>query len=89
MYPGIELRLLRYVVAVAEELSFSRAAGRLHVSQPSLSKQIRELEESLDTEIFLRTKRHVSLTDVGELFVEEARQALRHSERAANVVRSR
>ena len=88
MYPGIELRLLRYVVAVAEELSFSRAAGRLHVSQPSLSKQIRELEESLDTEIFLRTKRHVSLTDVGELFVEEARQALRHSERAANVVRS-
>jgi len=88
MYPGIELRLLRYVVAVAEELSFSRAAGRLHVSQPSLSKQIRELEESLDTEIFLRTKRHVSLTDVGELFVEEARQALRHSEQAANVVRS-
>ena len=88
MYPGIELRLLRYVVAVAEELSFSRAAGRLHVSQPSLSKQIRELEESLGTEIFLRTKRHVSLTDVGELFVDEARQAIRHSEQAANVVRS-
>jgi DNA-binding transcriptional LysR family regulator len=87
MYPGIELRLLRYVVAVADELSFTRAAKRVHVSQPSLSKQIRDLEEELGSPIFVRTKREVSLTEVGVLFVEEARKALRHSEEAANVVR--
>ena len=87
MYPGIELRLLRYVVAVAEELNFSRAARQLHVSQPSLSKQIRKLEEVLGSQIFFRTKRDVSLSSVGALFVEEARKALRHSEQAANVVR--
>jgi DNA-binding transcriptional LysR family regulator len=75
------------VVAVAEELNFSRAAERLHVSQPSLSKQIRELEEVLGSQIFLRTKRNVSLTDAGLLFVEEARKAVRHSEQAANVFR--
>ena len=82
MYPGIELRLLRYAVAVAEELNFTRAAERLHVSQPSLSKQVRELEEVLGTQLFIRTKRDVSLTDAGNLFVEEARKALRHSEQA-------
>ncbi len=88
MYPGIELRLLRYAVAVAEELSFSRAAKRLHISQPSLSKQIRELEESLDSKLFYRTKRDVVVTETGVLFVEEACKALLHSEQAANVVRS-
>jgi LysR family hca operon transcriptional activator len=87
MYPGIELRLLRYAVAVAEELNFTRAAERLHVSQPSLSKQIRELEEVLGTQLFIRTKRDVSLTEACVLFVEEARKALSHSEQAANVVR--
>ncbi len=61
MYPGIELRLLRYVVAIAEELNFSRAAERLHVSQPSLSKQIRALEEELGAKLFERTKRQVRL----------------------------
>jgi len=45
MYPGVELRLLRYVVAIAEELHFSLAAEKLHVAQPALSKQIRDLEE--------------------------------------------
>jgi DNA-binding transcriptional LysR family regulator len=87
MYPGIELRVLRYVVAVADELSFTRAAKRVHVSQPSLSKQIRDLEVELGSPIFVRTKREVSLTEAGVLFVEEARKALRHSEQAANVVR--
>ena len=85
MYPGIELRLLRYVVAVAEELNFTKAAERLHVSQPSLSKQIRGLEEVLGSPIFCRTKRDVSLTEAGVLFVEEARKAVRHSQQAANV----
>jgi DNA-binding transcriptional LysR family regulator len=88
MYPGIELRLLRYVVAVAEELNFTRAADRLHVAQPSLSSQIRGLEKVLGSPIFCRTKRHVSLTEAGVLFVEEAREAVRHSQQAENVVRS-
>jgi DNA-binding transcriptional LysR family regulator len=87
MYPGIELRLLRYVVAVAEELSFVRAARRLHVSQPTLSKQIIELEGELETRLFDRTKRDVSLTEAGALFVEQGRKALQHSEEAAKVVR--
>jgi len=80
--------LLRYVVAVAEELNFTRAAERLHVAQPSLSSQIRELEKVLGSPIFCRTKRHVSLTEAGVLFVEEAREAVRHSQRAENAVRS-
>ncbi len=61
MYPGVELRLLRYVVAIAEYLHFSRAAEKLHVSQPSLSKQIRALEEELGVKLFERTKRQVRL----------------------------
>ena len=55
MYPGVELRLYRYVVVLAEELNFTRAAARLHVAQPSLSKQIRELENYLGAQLFERT----------------------------------
>lgn len=82
MYPGIELRLLRYVVAVADELHFTRAAIRLHVAQPSLSRQIKELEGELGTALFERDKRHVRLTPSGAAFVKEARQALMFSQRA-------
>lgn len=88
MYPGVELRLLRYVVAVAEELHFSRAADKLHVAQPSLSKQIIELEAELGTRLFERTKREVSLTDAGKAFVQEARAALLHSHRAVHVAKA-
>jgi DNA-binding transcriptional LysR family regulator len=88
MYPGVELRLLRYVVGVAEELHFSRAAAKLHVAQPSLSKQIRELEEELGIQLFERTKREVRLTDAGKAFVQEARVALLHSQRAVHVARA-
>ncbi len=87
MYPGVELRLLRYVVAIAEELNFSRAAKRLNVSQPSLSKQIRTLEAELGTKLFERTKRQVRLTPAGEAFVVEARQCLLFNERAASAAK--
>jgi DNA-binding transcriptional LysR family regulator len=85
--PGIELRLLRYVVAVAEELHFSRAALRVRVAQPTLSKQIRDLEDGLGIRLFDRTNRQVRLTLAGRMFVKEARKALSHSERAVQLVK--
>ena len=88
MYPGIELRMLRYVVAVAEELHFSRAAEKLHVAQPSLSKQIREVEQALGLQLFDRSTRKVRLTQAGAIFVQEAREALLHSQRAIHLAKS-
>lgn len=88
MYPGIELRLLRYAVAVADELSFSRAAEQLRVAQPSLSKQIRDLEEELGTKLFYRTRRVVRITPAGSALVNHAREALRHSEQALHAVKA-
>jgi DNA-binding transcriptional LysR family regulator len=88
MYPGVELRLLRYVVAVAEELHFSRAAERLHVAQPSLSKQIRDLEDEIGIRLFDRTKRDVHLTQAGQAFVIHAKEALVHSQRAVHAAKA-
>jgi DNA-binding transcriptional LysR family regulator len=88
MYPGVELRLMRYVVAVAEELHFRRAAEKLHVAQPSLSKQIRDLEDELGIELFERTNRDVHLTEAGEAFVAEAKVALIHSQRAVHAAKA-
>ncbi len=87
MYPGIDLRLQRYAVIVAEELNFSKAAGRLHVAQPALSRAIRQLEDELGVQLFLRTSRKVELTDAGRRFVDEARQALFHAARAVEVTK--
>ncbi|OZI18506.1 LysR family transcriptional regulator [Bordetella genomosp. 9] len=83
----MDFRQLRYFVAVAEELSFSAAARRLHVSQPPLSMQVKSLEDELGATLLHRTKRRVELTEAGTLFLEQARRALQHLERAGDVVR--
>src|SRR5438093_3738464 len=72
----IELRQLRYFVAVAEELHFGRAADRLHMSQSPLSRAIRELERNVGVVLFVRTTRRVELTGAGHLLLERARGSL-------------
>lgn len=79
----IDLRHLRYFIAVAEGLSFSRAAEKLHIAQPPLSQQIRQLEEALNVTLLHRTKRHVELSEAGTIFLEHARQIIRATENAA------
>ena len=73
----IELRHLRYFVAVGEELHFGRAAQRLHIAQPPLSQQIRKLEEAVGHPLLLRTSRNVRLTAAGEELLKRAQQTLR------------
>lgn len=72
----MELRQLHYFLAVAEELSFSQAARRLNMAQPPLTRQIRQLEQELGLQLFERNSRRVALTEVGEVFVKEARHIL-------------
>lgn len=87
MLPQLDLRLLSYFVAVAEELHFGRAAARLHIAQPSLSVQIRKLEHTLDTPLFVRSSRHVELTPAGEVLLDGSRKLLMDAERIAGVTR--
>lgn len=80
-----DIRLLQAAIALAEELNFSRAAQRLRLTQPALSKQIVELEAQLGLRLFERNRQAVALTDAGRAFIEEAREALSHVERAVLV----
>lgn len=83
----VELRHLRYFVAVAETLNFSKAAQRLHIAQPPLSRQIRQLEDELGAALLIRDRRSVALTHAGEIFLREARGILNQTERAMESVR--
>jgi DNA-binding transcriptional LysR family regulator len=83
----MELRHLRYFQAVAEELSFSRAARRLHVAQPALSRAIKQLEHSLGATVFERTRHHVRLTPAGAVLLREIALLLEHVEESVRRVR--
>jgi DNA-binding transcriptional LysR family regulator len=80
----MELRHLRYFVTVAEELNISRASARLRISQPAVSRQLRDLEEELGVELFHRGNSKLQLTDAGEAFLAHARDLLRRSTDAAS-----
>ncbi len=78
----MELRHLRYFLAVAEELHFGKAAEKLHISQPPLSQQIRQLETMLGFQLFYRTKRNVQLTEAGQVFLDETQQIFKQLQEA-------
>lgn len=83
---SIDLRLMRYVVTVADEGGFQRAADRLHVAQPALSRQIAHLERALGVELL--TRRPTALTDAGRVFVASARRILGEADRLADLTRA-
>ena len=83
----MELRYLRYFIAVAEDLSFSRAAERLHVDQSALSRRIQDLEAELGVTLFDRTQHHVELTPAGAAFLQEGRQLMGQTQVAVETAR--
>jgi DNA-binding transcriptional LysR family regulator len=91
MFPNLEVRHLHAVIVLGEELNFTKAAHRLHLTQSALSRQITEVEEQHRFRLFTRDNRRVvrvELTDAGRVFVEEARSSLLHMERAVHLARA-
>jgi DNA-binding transcriptional LysR family regulator len=84
----MDLRRLQYFVAVAEESGICRAAARLHISQPPLTRQIQGLEEEVGTKLFVRRKKGMQLTEAGRFLVKEARQILSMSQRAVQMTQA-
>ena len=84
---AVELRHIRYFLAVAEYLNFSKAAQQLHIAQPPLSRQIRQLEDELGVALFVRDKRRVELTKAGHVFLEEARKLVVQAGHATEAAR--
>ncbi len=84
----MELRTLRYFVTVAEELNITRAAGILNISQPPLSQQLKNLEEELNTVLFVRGKRQLTLTESGQMLYRRAKDILSLSEKTEAEIRS-
>ncbi|WP_245832994.1 LysR family transcriptional regulator [Oceanobacillus timonensis] len=72
----MEIRILRYFWTIAEEGSISKAADLLHITQPTLSRQLRELEEELETELFYREKKQLQLTEAGVFLKDRAEEIL-------------
>jgi DNA-binding transcriptional LysR family regulator len=83
-----QLKLMESAIVLAEELHFSRAARRLHMSQPALTKQIAELEDRLGAQLFSREKQVVRLTDAGRAFIEHARLSVLHGKRAVQAAQT-
>lgn len=84
----MELRHLRYFLAVGEALNFTRAAARLRVAQPALSRQIQALEDEIGVDLLRRSPRGVTLTAEGKLFLEEVRELLKHADKSVERVRA-
>jgi DNA-binding transcriptional LysR family regulator len=86
VFPNVDVRHLRAVVVLAEEMNFTRAAHRLHITQPALTLQINEIEKENRLRLFIRGRgQTMQLTDAGRMFVEEAKSALCHAEVQFNV----
>src|SRR5215475_13158232 len=84
----MELRHLRYFLVVGEVLNFTKAAARLHVAQPALSRQVQDLEEEIGVDLVRRSPRGVTLTAEGKLFLEEVRDLLKRADESVRKVRA-
>jgi DNA-binding transcriptional LysR family regulator len=84
----MDLKALRYFITVAEELNITRAAEKLHMSQPPLSAQIKALEEELDAELFIRGRRRLEMTEPGQMLYRRAKEILSLTEKTKSEIHS-